>query len=214
MQIAETVTGLGSGFWGYETYEIELSTQRTTYSNAAGTNSRTTERYELKFHSSSHFDIRRFASDRERAEFISKNFTQLELKSIPLSEQKPITTECPLTEVEGEYLSSVTFVMDYLQVGFCGKSFNFYNWPVIILGDRSLEIRDAGYRDALCGLIGKTVQRIDVFLDVGLTFKFQTGETMTVSLRAPVDSSMPEVAEYSRPKKSGIIWGSGEEPFE
>ena len=120
----------------------------------------------------------------------------------------------PLAHVIGEYLSDVSFVMDYLQFPLCGPRFNFYNWPVVILAVQQLEMGQVGYRDALCALIGKTVQSLDVFLDSGLTFVFQGGEIMTVSLRAPVGSTLPEVAEYSSGKGSGITWSSGEEPFE
>ena len=214
MQTAETITAEGTGFGGYETYAIELSTRLTTYTDAAGTNSRTVKRYDLKFDGKSHSDIRGFTSEAKRAAFIGENFTQLNLKSIPDSGQKSTLLTSPLAEVAGEYLSSVTFVMDYLQMDFCGQSFNFYNWPVLILEDRRLECQEPGYRDALCGLIGKTIQSVDEFLDTGLTFKFETGEITTVSLRAPAGSTIPEVAQYSCPKKSGVIWTSGEEPFD
>ena len=101
----------------------------------------------------------------------------------------------------GEYLSSVTFVMDYLQVDFCGSSFNFYNWPIIALIDRKLESGEPDYRNELCRLIGKTVKSIDVFLDTGLTFEFQGGEVMTVSLRAPAGSTLPEVSRIFESKE-------------
>jgi hypothetical protein len=37
MQIIETATATGSGFWGYQTYEIELRTRSTIYTDSAGT---------------------------------------------------------------------------------------------------------------------------------------------------------------------------------
>jgi hypothetical protein len=189
-------------------------TRLTTYVDSAGGITRTVGGYHLRFHRDSHSDFRAFPSDQSRAEFINKNFTQLNMREIPLGERKSTSLPCPLEDVVGEYLSDVTFVMDYLQLRFCGAAFSFYNWPVVILANRRLEFGEPGYRDALCGLIAKAVQSIDVFLDTGLTFKFQGGETMTVSLRAPAGSNLPEVAEYSSGKKSGIIWTSGEEPFD
>jgi hypothetical protein len=191
MQIIETATAEGSGFWGYESYQIELGTRFTTYTDSAGANSKTVNRYCLSFRCSLHSDIRAFTSDRDRAEFINKNFTHLKMKAIPEAEQGSTSLACPLAEVVGEYLSSVTFVMDYLQMGFSGANFNFYNWPAVALADGTLGIGESGYRGALCGLIGKTVQSIDVFLDTGLMFKFQSGETMTVSLRAPTAPRCP-----------------------
>lgn len=214
MQIAETTTAEGSGFWGYGVYEIELKTRFTTYTDSSGKNARTVRRYDLRFSRDSNSDLRAFDSDTKRAEFMKKNFTQLDMREIPEDEQVFTSLPDPLVHVVGEYLSDVAFVMDYVQMRFCGPSFNFYNWPVAVLADRTLEANDAGYRDALCALIGKTVQSIDIFLDTGLTFRFQSGETVTVSLRAPTESNLPEVAEYSSGKQSGIIWSSGEEPFD
>ena len=214
MQITEAKTAEGSGFWGYGIYEIELRTRSTTYTDSSGKTARIVHRYDLRFHSSSHSDMRAFASHTQRAEFINKSFTDLKVREIPLADQKSTPLPCPLADVVGEYLSDVTFVMDYLQMRFCGPSFSFYNWPVVILPARSFEVGEIGYRDALCGLIGKAVQSLEVFLDTGLTFKFEGGETVTVSLRAPAGSGLPEVAEYSNGSTSGIIWTSGEEPFD
>jgi hypothetical protein len=213
MQITETKTAEGSGFWGYGVYEIELRTRSTTYTDSGRKNPRTVHRYDLRFHNGSQSDIRAFASQTKRAEFMDKSFTDLKVREIPRSDQESTPLSCPLADVVGEYLSDVTFVMDYLQMRFCGASFNFYNWPVVILPDRRFEVSEIGYRDALCGLIGKTVQSLDVFLDTGLTFKFEGSETVTVSLRAPAGSTLPEVAEYSSGNKSGIMWMSDEEPF-
>src|SRR5258708_31115678 len=87
MQIAETITAVGSGFWGYCIYEIELRTRLTTYVHAVGRTTRTVSGYHLRFHNGSHSDFRAFPTDRSRAEFISKNFTQLEIREIPSDEQ-------------------------------------------------------------------------------------------------------------------------------
>ena len=214
MQALEMTTARGSGFWGYGVHEIELRSRLTTYTDSTGKNERIVTRYDVRFRIDSRSDVRAFSSDRERAEFINKSFTQLNMNPIPVAEQKATSLTSPLDEVVGEYLSDVTFVMDYLQLSFCGPSFRLYNWPMVVLAERKVEFGQAGYRDALCELIGKTVDSVDVFLDTGLTFKFQGGATLAVSLRAPAGSTLPEVAEYSSPSKRGIIWSSGGEPFE
>jgi hypothetical protein len=214
MQITEVTTAYGSGFWGYGTNEIELRTGSTTYSDAASKNQRVVRQYRLMFGRGSTSDLRVFTSDQTRAEFLNKHFTELRLRNIPANEQKSTALTCPLALVVGEYLSDVAFVMDYLQLSFCGPHFSLYNWPVVILADRTLDIGQPSYRDGLCGLIGKTVRSIDVYLDTGLTFKFETGETVTVSLRLPTGFTLPEVGEYSSGKHSGFIWVPGEEPFD
>ena len=214
MQALEITTARGSGFWGYGVHEIELRSRLTAYTDSSGKNDRIVTRYDVRFRIDSRSDVRAFSSDQERAEFINKSFTQLNMSPIPVTEQKATSLTCPLEDVVGEYLSDVTFVMDYLQLSFCGPSFRLYNWPVVVLAEQNVEFGQSGYRDALCELIGKTVDSVDVLLDTGLTFKFQGGATLTVSLRAPVGSTLPEVAQYSSPSKRGIIWSSGEEPFE
>lgn len=214
MRVTEVTTARGTGFWGYGVYEIEASSRLTTYTDSTGQSERTVTQYRLGFRRDSHSDRRAFRSERDREEFVSKNFSQLNIRDLPLSEQVVTSPENPLRDIVGEYLSDVTFVMDYLQMNFGGPSFNFYTWPVVLLAEGSFEITRPGYRDAICGLIGNTVQHVDVYLDTGLTLKFQGDKTITVSLRAPAGSAMPEIATYSTRDQRGIIWSPDEEPFE
>src|SRR5580693_3150036 len=138
MLITEVSTAHGSGFWGYGTYEIELRTRSTTYFNSALTNERVVSQYRLLFGRDSASDTRVFTSDQSRTDFLNEHFTELSLKEIPATEQISTPLKCPLAEVVGEYLSDVTFVMDHLQLRFCGPSFNLYTWPVVILPDQTL----------------------------------------------------------------------------
>ena len=50
MQITETITADGSGFWGYGVYKIELKTRFTTYTDSSRKNARTVGRYDRVFH--------------------------------------------------------------------------------------------------------------------------------------------------------------------
>ena len=119
----------------------------------------------------------------------------------------------PLAEIVGEYMSSVTFVMDYVQLMFCGPSFNLYVHPSVRIGGQKFEFGEPGYRDALCSLIGKTVESADVFLDTGLEVLFSDGDALAVQLRVPAEYDTPEVATYST-GKTGWIWSTRGEPFE
>ena len=62
-------------------------------------------------------------------------------------------------ELQGEYLSAVTFVMDYLQVDFSGRTINVYN-PLTMQSDgATVTSWQPGFRDLLCGQITKVVTR-------------------------------------------------------
>ena len=87
VRIIETTTAEGSGFWGYETHTIELKTRLTTYTTSGGANSRTVSRYQLGFRGAAQSDLRAFASEQARTEFLGKHFTQLKLRAIPEAEQ-------------------------------------------------------------------------------------------------------------------------------
>ncbi|PZS14672.1 MAG: hypothetical protein DLM64_01275, partial [Solirubrobacterales bacterium] len=57
---------------------------------------------------------RAFPSEAERAEFIEKSFRDLQLRELEVPEQRERAH--PLADVVGEPLSSVTFVVDYVQL--------------------------------------------------------------------------------------------------
>ena len=66
-----------------------------------------------------------------------------------------------LPDLVGEKLSSVIFVLDYLQLDFDGKRFTAYAWPVVIETNRRKKFGDSGYRDALCSLIARVVAAVE-----------------------------------------------------
>jgi len=62
----------------------------------------------------------------------------------------------------GEQLSSVIFVQDYLQLDFDGSCFTAYVFPILNVEKKSFKFRQAGYRDAICSLISKKVQDLNL----------------------------------------------------
>lgn len=64
------------------------------------------------------------------------------------------------SRLKGEQLSSVEFVMDYLQLHFNGRYFIAYIWPDIYDGDEPYSYSHIDYRNKLCEFIGKTVKGI------------------------------------------------------
>lgn len=90
----------------------------------------------------------------------------------------------------GEKLSSVTFVMDYLQLDFDGNSFNLHVWPSVTVGNMVYKFGEPSYRDQLCSLITQVVKEARGQESQNLTIMFNTGDSFSVSL----DPNNPELA--------------------
>jgi hypothetical protein len=116
-------------------------------------------------------------------------------------------------DADGRIPTLVTFVMDYLQLGFSGYGFNMNSWPTITIQNRTLAHEDDGYRDALCSLIGKTLTAVDEYLDQGLILQFENGSSISLSLRVGRDFPCPEVADFHGLVPNILmVWLAGEEP--
>jgi hypothetical protein len=84
-----------------------------------------------------------------------------------------------LSELVGESLSSVVFVLDYLQLDFNGSRFTSWVWPDVRIGAESLAFGDRGYRDALCAFIDHEVMSADETQAAGLVIRFGLGSIST-----------------------------------
>jgi hypothetical protein len=62
----------------------------------------------------------------------------------------------------GNTLSAVTFIWDYVQLGFNGRGFNVFCPIELHWAERSLRSDEPGFRDKLCELIGQTVRNVGV----------------------------------------------------
>jgi len=215
MDISEVVTAEGEGVWGGTRYKVRLVTSCRTYTESKLAATKTVASFVLAFGSDSGFDKRCFRSNDARRSFMVQSFRNLVLREIPESsrEQRKVTT--PLQAAVGEYLSSVTFVMDYVQLGFCEYGFNMYSWPVLTIKNVTLVHTDDGYKDAICSLIGETLTGIDEYLDIGLNLQFKDGASISLPLRVEKDFPGPEVAEFHGPAPgSTVIWHAGDVPFD
>jgi hypothetical protein len=88
-----------------------------------------------------------------------------------------------LLAIEGEQLSAVTFVQDYVQLHFDGPTITAVTRPVVVAGDSSLDFGAPGYRDGLCGLIGRIVGRAYVRPADRLQIDFADRASLIVSLK-------------------------------
>ncbi len=103
-----------------------------------------------------------------------------------------------LNILTGEKLSSVTFVLNYLQLDFDGNGFTLYVWPVITVGGKEHKFGESSFRDSLCLLIAQVVKQAGGEEEQHLTITFESGDKLTVSLDPdnPV-SVAPEIAIFT-----------------
>jgi len=214
MDKLEVITAEGEGVWGAR-YELRLLTSVCTYSDSLSQVNKNVQHYVLEFGPRSQPDRRSFKSDEARRIFLEQSFSDLVLTEIPESKREFRRIVSPLHSVVGEYLSSVSFVMDYLQLDFSGYGFTMNAWPTITIENRTIAHLDGGYKDALCSLIGETAAEVDEYWDAGLRVRFKNGSHINLSLRAERDFPSPEVATFHTPSSLfAIIWSAGEEPFD
>ena len=112
----------------------------------------------------------------------------------------------PLNTIVGEYLSSVEFVMDYVQLRFCGPCLTI-NAPIVVtvMGTRFKQGSPC-YRGRLCERIGQTVQRAFTVDDEKIIIEFRDHSEVEISLK-PEERVSPEAAEFvDREKQIHVIW--------
>jgi hypothetical protein len=215
MDKLEVITSEGQGVWGGTNYEVRLLTSFRTYSDSSHQGMKKVIRFIVEFGPKSGSDRRTFSSEHARREFMEASFSDLHIADVPESRRESRRVDSPLRCIVGEYLSAVTFVMDYLQMDFSGNRFNMYCWPVVTISQKSLTHTERGYKNAICSLIGETLTEVEEYFDTGLMLQFANGASVCLSLRVDKDFPGPEVAEFSgASNKSSIIWHTGEEPFD
>lgn len=101
-----------------------------------------------------------------------------------------------LSALEGQELTAVEFVEDYLQLRFDGPMLTLYEWPSLLLPEFSLAFGEPEYRNALCAQIREEVEEARLEEGDSLTVKLQNGVVLAVSLREE-DMSGPEAGCFS-----------------
>ncbi len=105
-----------------------------------------------------------------------------------------------VSALEGEELSAVEFVSDYLRLRFgdagAGALLTLYAWPHVLLADFSVGYGEPEYRNALCAQIGEMVAKASLEELNALTVEFESGTVIGLSLREE-DIEGPESGSYS-----------------
>lgn len=107
-------------------------------------------------------------------------------------------------ELRGEQLSAVTFVQDYIQLGFDGPGINVLNPTTVTTRAKTVTSWTPGFRDALCEQITKIVAVVEQRPSESLTIAFEDGSSLSISLR-PEDYSGPE-AYFAHGFKQNAGW--------
>lgn len=98
--------------------------------------------------------------------------------------------------MEGQELTAVEFVSDYVRLRFDGPLLTLYAWPHVLLEDFSVAHGQPEYRNALCAQIGEMVATAKLEELDSLTIEFESGTVIALSLREE-DLDGPEAGSYS-----------------
>lgn len=101
-----------------------------------------------------------------------------------------------VSAIEGQELTAVEFVSDYLRLRFDGPMLTLYAWPHVLLEDFSIAFGQPEYRNALCAQIGEMVAKAELKELDSLTIEFESGTVIALSLREE-DLDGPEAGSYS-----------------
>ena len=101
-----------------------------------------------------------------------------------------------MSALEGQELTAVEFVSDYVRLRFDGPMLTLYAWPHVLLSDFSIAFGEPEYRNALCAQIGETVATAKLEEFESLTVEFESGTVIALSLREE-DLDGPEAGSYS-----------------
>jgi hypothetical protein len=104
--------------------------------------------------------------------------------------------------IVGRSLSSVEFVLDYVQLRFDGPCLTAITMPILRCDNQVLKNGMQGYCDCLIKQIGKVVN-LAIVKEEELLLQFSGGASLTISLR-PEDNVGPEAARFE--DETGNFW--------
>jgi hypothetical protein len=210
MESVREVTARGRGHW-YRTYDMELATRTTTWTDSSGAHARTQHAYELRCLDPA-VGPRYFATDDERRAFIGRSFTDVALRQLDPPERQVETH--PLTHLIGQRLDAVSFVADYAELRWADDYLRIEAHARI--RDATGKITDGtpDYQARVTALTGCELADVDEFLDRGLVLTFAPMTELVIPL-GDEGNDGPEAAEYSSKDEwsRGAIWYVGQPPF-
>jgi hypothetical protein len=100
-----------------------------------------------------------------------------------------------ITPIEGQELTAVEFVQDFLQLRFDGPLLTLFAWPDVFREEGSYAFGEPEFRNVLCALIGQTVTVATLEEGVAIEIEFESGVILRASLREE-DLDGPEAGEF------------------
>lgn len=101
-----------------------------------------------------------------------------------------------ISVIEGQELTSVEFAAEHVRLRFDEPVLTFYAEPHLLFKEFSLAFGEPEYRNALCSLIGESVEKAELEELAALTIEFETGTVVALSLREE-DMDAPVAGSYS-----------------
>jgi hypothetical protein len=101
-----------------------------------------------------------------------------------------------VSAIEGQELTAVEFVGDYVRLHFDGPRLTLYAWPHVLLSEFSVGFGEPEYRNALCAQIGEMVAKASLEEMEALTVELESGTVVALSLREE-ELSGPQAGSYS-----------------
>lgn len=100
-----------------------------------------------------------------------------------------------LQTIVGEQMSSVEFIMDYVQLRFDGATLTTFTLPTVSRENQTLHWGESGYRDELCRQIGHLVKSVSIRSKEFIEISFDDSVVIQISLRES-DYQGPEAAMF------------------
>jgi hypothetical protein len=110
-------------------------------------------------------------------------------------EYKSKKDETKIESIAGEKMSAVAFVMDYIEFHFDGKILRSLNNPIVHIEGQNYRFPEAGSRDLLCSLIGKSVMDVVARDGISIMVNFVGGSAIEIPLSMDVAAG-PEAAHF------------------
>ncbi|AIZ64219.1 hypothetical protein PK28_11945 [Hymenobacter sp. DG25B] len=110
-----------------------------------------------------------------------------------------------LNELAGEKLSSVVFVMDYLQLDFDGNRYTMYIWPEVIIEEKVFHFSGEQYRNKLCALITQVVKHVVYKERQSLEIHFVDGNQIRLSLNPNNPDIVAEIGIYTDASEAWMV---------
>lgn len=94
------------------------------------------------------------------------------------------TLQQALSWLIGERLTSIEFVLDYVQLRFDGPTLTILTSAALSMEGRTIRSDEYGFKDEVCRQIGRNVSAVGFVEDHHISFQFDNGAVLQFSLAA------------------------------